>query len=175
MIGIYKITSPSNKIYIGQSWNIEKRRKIYASCSCKLQPKLYNSFIKYGYENHIFEIVHELPIDVTQEILDNYEILYWQQYKDCEFEMINIKEPGLGGKHSQETKNKIGNIIRNNKERGKKISKSNKGISRGKGRKITWNIDYKKRGESISKTKKGKPLTQKHKDALKGIKKNKNQ
>jgi len=28
-IGIYKITSPSNKIYIGQSINIERRIKQY--------------------------------------------------------------------------------------------------------------------------------------------------
>ena len=27
--GIYKIISPSNKIYVGQSWNIEKRFKKY--------------------------------------------------------------------------------------------------------------------------------------------------
>ena len=27
MIGIYKITSPSGRIYIGQSTNIEKRKK----------------------------------------------------------------------------------------------------------------------------------------------------
>lgn len=26
MIGIYKITSPSNRVYIGQSWNIDLRK-----------------------------------------------------------------------------------------------------------------------------------------------------
>ncbi len=28
-IGIYKITSPSNKVYIGQSINIEKSKRIF--------------------------------------------------------------------------------------------------------------------------------------------------
>jgi len=35
MIGIYKITSPSNKVYIGQSINIEKRFKSYKRYDCK--------------------------------------------------------------------------------------------------------------------------------------------
>ena len=29
MIGMYKITSPINKVYIGQSWNIESRIRSY--------------------------------------------------------------------------------------------------------------------------------------------------
>ena len=56
-IGIYKITSPNNKIYIGQSVDIYKRwnyhKKLYSNDS----PKLYYSLKKYGSENHIFEIV----------------------------------------------------------------------------------------------------------------------
>ena len=35
MIGIYKITNPSGKIYIGQSINIENRKKIYSKSICK--------------------------------------------------------------------------------------------------------------------------------------------
>ena len=45
-IGIYKITSPSNKIYIGKSNNINRRFKEYIKLRCKQQPKLYNSFKK---------------------------------------------------------------------------------------------------------------------------------
>ena len=56
MVGIYKITSPSNKVYIGQSIDIEKRFSYYKRLSCKQQSKVYNSILKYGYENHVFEI-----------------------------------------------------------------------------------------------------------------------
>ncbi len=35
VVGIYKITSPSGKVYIGQSVDIEKRFKTYLRCSCK--------------------------------------------------------------------------------------------------------------------------------------------
>jgi len=57
MIGIYKITSPSKKIYIGQSIDIEKRFKYYLNLNCKKQTKLYNSLKKYGYKKHFFEVI----------------------------------------------------------------------------------------------------------------------
>jgi group I intron endonuclease len=76
MIGIYKITSPSNKIYIGQSTNIKKRFASYLYKNCKSQTKLYNSFLKYGVENHKFEIICEcLIID-----LNNKERFYQDLY-----------------------------------------------------------------------------------------------
>lgn len=59
MIGIYKITSPTNRVYIGSSINIEKRKDKYRRLGCKKQTRLYNSLIKYGWENHIFEILEE--------------------------------------------------------------------------------------------------------------------
>ena len=107
MIGIYKIINPKGKVYIGQSWDIVDRRKRYNRLACKKQVKLYNSIKKYGWNNHIFEVCHELPVDITQGILDNYEVLYYNLYKDCNIEMLNIKEPGKGGKHSPETIQKM--------------------------------------------------------------------
>jgi len=107
MIGIYKIISPSGKIYIGQSWNIKKRWREYKCGLGKLQRYLYNSFLKHGFYNHIFEIIHELPKDIEQEVLDRYEVFYWKWYKYLGFEMLNIKEPGKGGKISEETKLKM--------------------------------------------------------------------
>jgi group I intron endonuclease len=76
MIGIYRITSPSSKIYIGQSINIEKRKSQYIKLnkSC-IGPKLYNSLIKYGWEAHIHEILEECSI----ECLNEREIFYKQQ------------------------------------------------------------------------------------------------
>ena len=42
-IGIYKITSLTGKVYIGQSTNLEKRKDDYVKLRCNKQPKLYNS------------------------------------------------------------------------------------------------------------------------------------
>ena len=57
MKGIYKITSPSGKVYIGQSIDIERRFRHYKRMVCKDQVKVYNSFLKYGVDAHIFEIL----------------------------------------------------------------------------------------------------------------------
>lgn len=67
MIGIYKITSPTGRIYIGQSTNIHKRFKHYKSLDCKRQHKIYNSLKKYGTDNHVFEIVEICKIEELNE------------------------------------------------------------------------------------------------------------
>lgn len=50
MIGIYKITSPSGKIYIGQSGNLEKRLKDYLG-EYKSVNKVYHKILSKKYEN----------------------------------------------------------------------------------------------------------------------------
>lgn len=67
MIGIYKITNPKGRIYIGQSTNIEKRFNHYKRLDCKYQIRLYNSFVKYGYINHKFEVITECDIEHLNE------------------------------------------------------------------------------------------------------------
>lgn len=57
--GIYKITSPAGKVYIGQSTDIYKRWEQYRKQYFKKQYKLYYSIQKYGYDNHKFSIVEE--------------------------------------------------------------------------------------------------------------------
>lgn len=104
---IYKITSPSEKVYVGQTWNWSKRKSTYKSLYCKGQAFLYHSFIKYGFENHEVEIIEYLPLITSQEELDNREIYWWKYYKDIGVEMLNIKEPGRGGKHSKITLEKL--------------------------------------------------------------------
>lgn len=106
MIGIYKIISPSGKVYIGQSWDISKRFIDYKYCS-KAQRHIYHSLIKYGYENHTFEVAHELPEDVTQSVLDAYEQLYIDTHRNCGIVLMNIREAGAGGKHSFETRKRM--------------------------------------------------------------------
>lgn len=119
---IYKITSPSNKIYIGQTWNWISRKSKYKKLRCGEQIHIYRSLVKYGFENHKIEIVETLPIDCSQEKLDEREIYWWQHYKDLEFEMLNLKEPGRGGRMSEESKKKmsIANSGENNPMFGKK-------------------------------------------------------
>jgi group I intron endonuclease len=107
MTGIYLITSPSDKVYIGQSRHIKSRWSGYKSFSKLNQTKLKHSFQKHTYAAHIFEIIHPMPEDCSQQILDALEIFYISLYKGLGYELLNLKGGGYRGKHSEETKNKI--------------------------------------------------------------------
>ncbi len=79
MIGIYKITSPTEKIYIGQSVDLDRRILTYKSNinNTVNQKILHNSLLKYGIENHTFEIIEEC----LEEDLNCRE-RYWQDFYD---------------------------------------------------------------------------------------------
>jgi group I intron endonuclease len=76
MIGIYKITSPSGKIYIGQSQDIKLRFYYYSIKYCFRQRRLYHSLKKYGSENHIFETIEECSIEELNKKERYYQELY---------------------------------------------------------------------------------------------------
>ena len=104
--GIYKITSPSNKIYIGQSLDIDKRWYHYQNLRCKGQPQLYNSLIHHGINNHTFEILEECNSDM----LDEREIHHKQQHIDTygwDLSMFTMLNDGKGGNKSSTTKQKM--------------------------------------------------------------------
>lgn len=110
-LGIYKIVNPKGALYVGQTWNFYNRKHSYSKLRCKQQIKLYSSIKKYGWNNHSFEIIHVLPEDTEQSVLDSYELLYYFLYKEANTELLNIREPnGSRGKHSKETKQKISNL-----------------------------------------------------------------
>ncbi len=74
---IYRITSPNTYVYVGQTINLKNRLQKYKSLCCKPQPIIYNSIVKYGWDNHILEIL-ESDIDNYTK-LDELEIK-WKQY-----------------------------------------------------------------------------------------------
>jgi len=119
MIGIYKITNPNGKVYIGQSINIEKRFKGYKSLRCKNQVALYRSFLKYGIEKHIFEIIEECSIELLNEKERYYQDFYnvLEIGLNCKTTSFNSKTGSL----SEDTKNKI-----KEKATGRKASKETK-------------------------------------------------
>ena len=105
MIGIYKITSPTKRIYIGQSIDINKRFRYYKRLSCVEQPKLFNSLRKYGVGKHIFEIVNECELNELNELERYYQELY-----NCIDKGLNCmftKSKHFNGNHSEETKKKM--------------------------------------------------------------------
>ena len=101
--GIYKITSPSGKIYIGQSVDIERRFSEYRrKGSAKKQRRLFNSFVAHGIDKHVFEVVELCAV----EHLSDRE-RHWQEAFDCAGKTgLNCRltnSSDRSGKHSQES------------------------------------------------------------------------
>jgi group I intron endonuclease len=157
IIGIYKITSPSDKIYIGQSNNIHYRWCIYQKYlyNCKNQPKLYNSLVKYGWEQHKFEIIEEC----LEEQLNEREVYWGSHYCVLGINGLNLRLGNGRNGFSDESKQKISKALMGNKnklnspmstEAKSKISKSKKG-----------HVCYSNWGEKMSKAQKGikRPLS----------------
>jgi len=131
--GIYKITSPSGRVYIGQSGEIKQRFKNYKCLnSCKGQTRLYNSFIKYGVDNHMFEVIEECLFEDL-----NCRERHWQDFYDvigknglnCILQECGI----LKRTASEETRRKIGEKSKGripSKETNEKRSKSLTGQKR---------------------------------------------
>jgi group I intron endonuclease len=101
--GIYKITSPSGKIYIGQSSNIHERIKRYININCKPQIRLYNSLLKYGWDNHMFEIIEECNANQ----LDERELYWGIKLDTLGINGLNLRLGNSNGVCSEETKRKI--------------------------------------------------------------------
>ena len=105
--GIYKITSPTNRVYIGQSNDIRRRILTYFEPKGgSSQIKLKASFNKYGIDLHNFIILEE-----CEESLLNERERYWQEYYDVLSKSgLNCKLTttlGKSGKLSDETKKSI--------------------------------------------------------------------
>lgn len=117
--GIYKIISPNGKIYIGQSIDIIRRWATYKKYRCSSQPKLYNSFKKYGVENHNFEIIKECSKEDLND-LENHYIEFFNSYSIMGLNCNKTAQSKL------ETYNLIHNENRKKQERLIKKRESNK-------------------------------------------------
>lgn len=129
-VGIYKMQSPSGRVYIGQSINMYSRKSAYKRMTCDKQLYLFSSLKKYGFESHNFEVIHPLPKDVSQEVLNDYECLYMELYKSCGVKLLNIRQGGHNGKQAPESieKSRIANTGRKASAETKiKMSISGKG------------------------------------------------
>lgn len=104
--GIYKITSPTGRVYVGQSLNIVKNRlNVYKNLKCKTQTFLYRSLRKYGWDQHTFEIIEEC----SEEELNCRE-RYWQDFYDVINGGLNCILTECGDdlkRYSEETKQQI--------------------------------------------------------------------
>ena len=132
MAHVYKITSPSKKIYVGSSINIKKRFRQYQLLSCKNQIKLYRSLKKYGISKHKFEII----IECNKEEMLSLEAYYCILYDTLGVNGLNLKIPKFDDVYKC-----VG------KERRNQMSKQLLGNKHRLG-KIPWNKGYKHTGDT---------------------------
>jgi group I intron endonuclease len=129
--GIYKFTSPTGRVYIGSSVDLATRYSYYKTTNAPKQTLLNRSFKKYGFDNHIFEIVEECNADIR---LDR-ERYYGELYKSLsDFGGLNLILPKSGEKpfaYSKELRAKFSEIAKNRKytpETIEKFKKAKQGI-----------------------------------------------
>ena len=128
---IYKITSPSGNTYIGQTVNLKRRLRRYAILDCKKQQKIYRSILKYGWDNHIIDIIET----VEKNILDERE-MYWIKFYHSFSNGLNGSAGGesisywTGKNRSQETNDKISKKLMGNVpwNKGGKMNYSEAGL-----------------------------------------------
>jgi len=178
--GIYKITSPTSKIYIGQSRNILKRINHYKNLKCIGQPKLYASIKKYGWNNHNLEIICECGINE----LISLEKHYIKEYDSFNSEHgMNLTSGGDGFCFTEDTRKKLSEAHKgkkHSKETKRRMSEAHKGkthtrehnINQGNSLRGIKRSDETKR--KISTASKGKICSDEFKkkisNTLKGIK-----
>jgi hypothetical protein len=141
---IYKITSPNNKVYIGQTINFEQRCRKYKYQAFKGQIKLWNNCQKYLWNPiNTIEIIEICRRDILDE-RERYWINEYNSYidglnadlggktrkgfKHSKETKEKLRKANLGKKHSDETRKKISDAGKNmSTETREKISKGNKG------------------------------------------------
>ena len=115
---IYKITSPSGRIYVGKTKRPKIRVWEYRWRSKKRKSIVHDSIKGYGWEAHKFEIIEELP----DEMLNDREVFWIKElntfYLDNPLGM-NMTRGGDGG----------GQSWMHDIERRKKQSESRKGVN----------------------------------------------
>lgn len=98
--GIYRITNPKGKVYIGKSKNILSRYYKYYNMKCEKQLRIYRSLTKYRPENHVFDIIEECSIDklIEREIYHKTQFILehtWDKALFCHL------VDGESGPHTQ--------------------------------------------------------------------------
>jgi group I intron endonuclease len=98
---IYKIESPTGRIYVGQTKHLRQRIACYKFNYTRNKfssghNKLYNSLGKYGFENHKFSIIEEVDDSILYE-REKYWIKELNTYCFDNPKHLNMSRGGEGG------------------------------------------------------------------------------
>ena len=126
---IYKITSPTNRIYIGITSQWSNRMSAYRNCDKRLEKQtlIYNSIRKYGYESHTIKQVDNFVSDLSYA---NGKEMWWvrtfmsNKNRYPKYDGINLNVGGGGSRGYKASKEKID--AHRKKMIGKKASEETK-------------------------------------------------
>lgn len=117
---IYKITSPTGKVYVGSTINrIKDRWADYYTLNCKQQRKVYASLSKHGATNHLFEVLEECCLDNMLSL----ECFYGEKYDVLGKNGLNLMLPKSTDTYkcmSEETRLKLSISLKGFKDRNPK-------------------------------------------------------
>lgn len=100
MIGIYKITNKiNNKIYIGQSNNIKRRKNEHRCIKHETNQSLKKAYIKYGLENFEFEVLEKCKLEEL-----NGKEKYWIELLKPQYNRTSGGDGSPNHKVSEETR-----------------------------------------------------------------------
>jgi len=117
MVGIYKITNPEGKTYVGLSKEIEKRWISHKNLQFKGNELLRESLTKYGGDSHLFEVVEEIDISFLERTEGNSLLRkrerYWIEELGTFYDGLNSNGGGSGcSSHTSKSKQKISESLK---------------------------------------------------------------
>jgi group I intron endonuclease len=109
--GIYKLTSPSGKVYIGQSVNLKSRMAHYKSNKSKSITAIKSAILKYGWDNFKVDILWSSEDNTNIKfILNQLEKDFINLYDCLSPNGYNLRDGGTDGYiYTNEVKQKISN------------------------------------------------------------------
>lgn len=188
---VYIHTSPSGKMYVGQTcqslkkrWGENGRRYLEKKNNKYIHPAFARAIKKYGWDNFEHEVIAS---NLTKEEADNFEKLLIEKLNTMNSKYgYNCKDGGSNGSLSEETRKKISESHKGNKnymygkqmseEHKRKLSEAHKGkvVSEETKKKISESLQgennylYGKHlseetKQKLSDSHKGKTLSEEHK------------
>lgn len=138
---IYKHTSPSGKIYVGQTCKENPKRRWANGKGYKENPHFYKAINKYGWNNFTNEIICSDLVKWEADWVEKYLIAYYNTTnQDYGYNLTSGGEGISGFHHSEETKQKLSEHFKGctswnkgipcKEETKRKLSERNKGLHR---------------------------------------------
>jgi hypothetical protein len=94
--GVYRITSPTGAIYIGEAQNIKNRWDTYRYYDCHSQKMLYSSLKLHGWESHSYDIIYivdtgdtDIGFEKHKQVLKAVEEVFTVHYEQQGCKMMN--------------------------------------------------------------------------------------